>query len=134
MPFSTKRRVQFRDTDAGGIMHFASYFGWMEEAEHEALRSVGLSAMDDNHGIGWPRVSAQCDYRGPIYFEDVVTIEVAIERIGGKSVTYKITMHQDDREVAIGKMTAVCCDLAEDGKIKSVEIPAAVREQLEKLS
>ncbi|MFC1759770.1 acyl-CoA thioesterase [Planctomycetota bacterium] len=131
MPHSIERRVQFRDTDAGGIMHFASYFGWMEEAEHDALRSVGLSAMDNNFEIGWPRVSARCDFLGPIRFEDLITIEVATERIGKKSVTYQITMRQAERQVAVGSMTAVCCTLGEEGDIKSIEIPAAVRTQLE---
>lgn len=130
MAYRTERTVQFRDTDAGGIMHFASYFGWMEEAEHEALRSVGLSAMDEVHGVGWPRVSVQCDYAAPIRFEDVVTIEVAVERIGSKSVTYQIGISHDGRDVALGKMTAVCCSLGEDGKIHSVEIPPAVLERL----
>ncbi|MCA9213200.1 MAG: acyl-CoA thioesterase [Planctomycetales bacterium] len=133
MPYTTERRVQFRDTDAGGIMHFASYFGWMEEAEHEALRSIGLSAMDDNFGIGWPRVSAQCDYLGPIRFEDVVTIEVAVDRIGGKSVTYKITIRESDRDVAIGKVTAACCQIGEGGKIVAVPIPDEIRRRLETL-
>ena len=133
MPFTIERRVQFRDTDAGGIMHFASYFGWMEEVEHEALRSVGLSAMDNNFGVGWPRVSAQCDYLGPIRFEDIVSIEVAVERIGGKSVTYKITVRASGRDVAVGKMTAVCCQLGDDGKIVSVTIPDEVRRRLEQI-
>ncbi len=133
MPFSIERRVEFRDTDAGGIKHFASYFGWMEEAEHAALRSVGLSAMDHHHEVGWPRVSVQCDYLGPVRFEDIVEIEVAVERIGGKSVTYKMTMRQSEREVAIGKMTAACCQLEDDGGITSVPIPPEVRTKLESL-
>ena len=29
------RRVQFYETDAGGIVHFSVYFRYMEEAEHE---------------------------------------------------------------------------------------------------
>ncbi|MCG8653286.1 MAG: hypothetical protein MI861_25835, partial [Pirellulales bacterium] len=41
MTFSTKRRVEFRDTDAAGIVHFSAFFPMMEAAEHEMLRSLG---------------------------------------------------------------------------------------------
>ena len=34
-PFVTTRRVEFCQTDAAGIMHFAAFFELMEQAEHE---------------------------------------------------------------------------------------------------
>ena len=43
--FSATRRVEFRDTDAAGIMHFASFFPLMESVEHEFLRHLGLSVL-----------------------------------------------------------------------------------------
>ena len=43
--FKTERRVEFRDTDAAGILHFTSYFAYMEEAEHALLRHLGTSVM-----------------------------------------------------------------------------------------
>ena len=55
--FTTSKRVEFRDTDAAGIMHFSAYFTYMEEAEHELLRSIGTSVVlnvgDDT--LSWPR-------------------------------------------------------------------------------
>ena len=39
------RRVEFRDTDAAGIMHFSTYFTYMEEAEHELFRRLGTTVM-----------------------------------------------------------------------------------------
>ena len=44
-PEST-RRVEFADTDAAGIAHFSAFFAWMEETEHEFLRSRGLSVSE----------------------------------------------------------------------------------------
>ena len=42
-PFTTTRRVEFGDTDMAGIMHFANFFRFMEAAEPDFLRSLGLS-------------------------------------------------------------------------------------------
>ncbi len=89
--FETLRRVEFCETDAAGIVHFASYLCYMEQAEHELLRSLGLTVSEplaDGWHLSWPRVHVECDYQGSAAFEDVLTIQVAVERLGAKSVTY----------------------------------------------
>ena len=68
--------MEFAQTDAAGIVHFATFFPMMESVEHEFLRHLGLSLMsrDPSGPVSWPRVHAQCDYRGPARFDDVLTI------------------------------------------------------------
>src|SRR5258705_11859497 len=109
--FTTSRRVEFRDTDAAGIAHFSVLFVYLEEAEHAFLRHVGLSVhvRDEDQTISWPRVSAQCDFKSAVEFEDVVEIVVRIERLGGTSVTYAFDVSHAGRPVAQGSMTSVCC-------------------------
>jgi 4-hydroxybenzoyl-CoA thioesterase/acyl-CoA thioester hydrolase len=130
-PFVTSRRVEFRDTDAAGIMHFASIMGLMEEAEHEFLRHVGLPLFRpvENGQISWPRVSAQCDFKSPARFEDIVEITVAVQRIGQRSVTYRFELSCDGRTIANGLMTSACC-LVGEGTIVAVDIPADVNSVL----
>jgi len=130
--FVTTRRVEFSDTDAAGIMHFVAFFRMMEQAEHELLRSVGLSviAKDSSGTITWPRVRATCDFQSAARFEDVLTIEVRIARIGKKSVTYRHRFILEGRDVASGEMTAVCCRLKAGSPPKSIAIPAAVVRKL----
>lgn len=130
-PFRTQRRIEFRDTDAAGIAHFTAFFNYMEEAEHEFLRSVGLSVISrDVAGVlSWPRVSAQCDYRGAVRFEDVLDIELSIDRIGEKSVTYHFLFHHAGGQVAEGRLTAVCCRMAPEGP-QSMTIPAEIVRKL----
>ncbi len=132
MTFSASRRVEFRDTDAAGIMHFASFFPLMESVEHEFLRHLGLSVLVfDEHGpISWPRVNAQCDYRGAVRFEDVVEVTLRIARLGAKSVTYRFDMTHAGRDVAQGNITAVCCRLISGGPPQSLPIPADIAAKL----
>lgn len=131
--FSTTRRVEFRDTDAAGIMHFASIMGIMEEAEHEFLRHVGLPLFREHEDgqISWPRVSATCNFKSPARFEDVLTVNVSVQRIGASSVTYEFTLQIDERIVAEGTMTSVCCFVGPKG-LRSVEIPDETRSTLER--
>lgn len=131
--FTATRRVEFRDTDAAGIMHFASFFPLMESVEHEFLRHLGLSVLahDDVGPFSWPRVSAQCDFQSAVRFEDVLTITLTIARLGNKSITYKFDVLHDDRPVATGSMTAVCCRLPTSGGVlQSIPIPAEIAEKL----
>jgi 4-hydroxybenzoyl-CoA thioesterase/acyl-CoA thioester hydrolase len=123
--FTTSRRVEFRDTDAAGIAHFTTFFAFMEEAEHEFLRSRGLSVMhqDAQGKLTWPRVSARCDFSGAVKFEDELQVQVAPARVGEKSVTYEFVFSHEGREVARGEMTSVCCRFDAAGRPQSVPIP-----------
>lgn len=128
----TTRRVEFRDTDAAGIVHFSVFFTYMEEAEHQFWRQLGLSVKHkfDDGVLTWPRVSAQCDYVSPIRFEDVIDIDVSVERIGNKSVVFGFELSHQGRRVATGKLTAVCCRLTPTGPPESIVIPDEIRAKL----
>jgi acyl-CoA thioester hydrolase len=124
-PFRTARRVEFSDTDAAGIAHFTAFFRYMEQAEHELLRSVGLSVFMQVVGqeITWPRVSTKCDFRSMAKFEEVLEIAVSISRLGEKSVTWSFRFTLGPRDVATGEITAVCCRVNPDGTLSSTPIP-----------
>ena len=129
--FTTRRRVEFADTDMGGIVHFSKYFVFMETAEHQFLESLGTSVdmeLDGKH-IGWPRVQASCEYKSPARFGDELEIDVQVHRKGTKSITYEFVFARDGQETARGTMTSVCCELGRDG-VKSIPIPDFIADKL----
>ncbi len=130
--FRAQRRVEFRDTDAAGIVHFSVFFTYMEAAEHAMLRSVDLSVVqkDPEGTITWPRVAARADYQSAIRFEDLVDIEVHVSRLGQKSVTYEFAFSCAGRQVATGEITAVCCRLHGDGTLSSMAVPPDIAAKL----
>ncbi|HEV3257679.1 MAG TPA: thioesterase family protein [Gemmataceae bacterium] len=132
-PFQTTRRIEFADTDMAGIVHFANFFRFMEAAEQEFLRARGLSVALDWEGqaLGFPRVSASCDYLKPAYFEDVLDVTVRVARIGRKSVTYAFEFSRAGDLIARGQVSSVCCRVVADQELESLEIPPAVRQRLE---
>jgi len=130
--YRTTRRVEFRDTDAAGIAHFSAFFVYMEQVEHEFLRSRGMSVheRDEQGVISWPRVSAGCDFRSAVRFEDELEIELRVERLGEKSVTYRFVFSHEGRLVAEGQLTAVCCRLRDHAAPEPIPIPPRLREKL----
>ena len=132
-PFRVSRRVEFHETDMAGIVHFANFFRYMEFAEVEFLRARGLSVKLTWEGreLGFPRVSATCDYVKPARFDDVIDIAVTLDRVGTKSVTYAFEFTRAGELLARGKTTSVCCEVRGDHGLHAVEIPASYRTRIE---
>lgn len=130
--YRTTRRVEFADTDTARIMHFAKFFNFMEEVEHEFLRSRGLSVMMDHHAIhlGFPRVAASCDFLKPLKFEEVVEIALRIERLGSKAITYQMSFSKDGMAVAKGTLTVCCVRVEPNGAFHAIPIPDDIRAKL----
>lgn len=137
MAFVVRRAVEFCETDMAGILHFSNFFRFMEAAEHAYLRACGLNVIMTWQGetVTFPRVSASCDYVKPARFQDVLDIEVRVEKIGRSSVQYSFAFTLDGTAIANGRMTAVLCRLREkaddaghrSAKLEPMEIPDAIR-------
>jgi YbgC/YbaW family acyl-CoA thioester hydrolase len=124
--FTTRRKVEFADTDMGGIVHFSRFFVFMETAEHEFLLSLG-SSVHFSRGekqFGWPRVDATCTYNSPARYGDELQIELSIAHQGSRSMAYEFVFSVDDRKIASGRLSAVCCQLNHPDGLKAVSIPA----------
>ena len=126
--FVMQRRVEFMDTDMAGIAHFTAYFRYMETAEHELFRSLGLAAAtrDSKRGLGWPRVSCAFDFKAALRFQDPFEVRIGITRIGKRSVTYEAHIVRDDELIATGHTTSVCCTIDASGHMASSDIPGDV--------
>lgn len=136
---TARRRVEFRDTDAAGIVHFSAYFVWMEAAEHDFLRAAGVRLVEPVPAdsvtaapevVSWPRVSATCDYLSAVTFDDEVEIRVAVEAVGRTSVTYVFRFECRGRAVARGRVVAVRCRMRHGAAPQAVEITPEIRARL----
>jgi acyl-CoA thioester hydrolase len=124
--YRLRRRVLFHETDMAGVVHFSCFFKYMEEAEHAMWRHVGLSIAPPGATIGWPRVSASCDYRRPLRFEDEFEVWLRITKMSSRSIAYACTVLLDGGVVASGAMTIACVTQGPDGVMQPAPIPTEV--------
>jgi acyl-CoA thioester hydrolase len=124
--FVLRRRVQFYETDAAGIVHFSTFFRYFEEAEHALWRENGLSIFPPHPTHGWPRVAATFDYRRPLRFEDEFEVHIAVTQLSGRSLTYGCRMICRGEVVAEGSMTIACVQRDADHTMRAVAIPEAI--------
>ena len=129
------RRVEFSDTDLAGIMHFSNFFKFMESAEHDFYRLLGLKLVAknaDGSSIGWPRVNASCDFKRPFKFEDEVDVTLKVVRKTDKAITYEFSFRKKgEADVsALGSMMIVCCVFRE-GRMQATFIPQEFSDKIE---
>jgi len=132
-PLVIERRVDFADTDAAGLIHFTTYFRFMEAAEATLFRELGLPMLwtDEGGSYGFPRVDCQCRFRRPVTFDDLVRIEMRIDTIDANRIHYAFTFHgPGDVRCATGTMVtaSVCRDAS--GALSSVPLPDSHLEKL----
>lgn len=126
--------LRFRDTDAAGIIYFASYF----TLAHEALEACML-----HHGLGvgrvlrekeyiLPLVHADGDFAAPLRVDDEVVIAVTAVRVGTTSFTMQFVMTTPTgKHVCTAHTAHVVLNRSEEN---SMPIPDEVREVLNRLA
>ena len=128
--FRYLRRVQFAETDAAGMAHFAVFFRYMEEAEHAVWRAAGMSIHVADAQLHWPRVSANFDFKKPLRFDDEFEVRVTMAAVSPRTIQWGHEVIRGNEQIGTGSVTAACVRREVNGAIKAVEIPADVLERL----
>jgi 4-hydroxybenzoyl-CoA thioesterase/acyl-CoA thioester hydrolase len=125
-----KRRVQFHETDAAGVVHFSRYFLYMEEAEHALWRAAGLSIHPRGTEQGWPRVQASFEYHRALRFEDEFDVAIRIVAMDERTIAYACLLSRDGARIATGRCTIACASLRPGEPMRGAPIPDEVRARL----
>ncbi len=116
-----------------GIVHFANFYRFMEEAEHEMFRSLGFKIVEDQPDgsvVGWPRVRASCSFEAPAYYDDLIEIDVFVNRVGVKSLTMSFHFRRGETRLATGELKTVFCRFDRGGTFESIAIPAGFADKI----
>jgi len=125
-----KRRVEFAETDAAGMVHFAVFFRYMEEAEHAAWRAAGLDIFEKHEEQSWPRISAKFDFKAPLKFQDEFEVRTEMGAVTRSTIQWAHVLLRGDTVIGNGTVTAVCVKKGLDGTMKSAPIPEAILSRL----
>jgi YbgC/YbaW family acyl-CoA thioester hydrolase len=127
--FSYRRRVQYRDTDASGIVHFSAFFVFCEEAEHAMWREAGLTVDARQTEIGWPRISASFEFLKALRFEDEIEVQIRLVGRTAKTFTYQAIIMHEGRMAAVGTMSTICVRKRPGEPLKATDIPLEIGER-----
>jgi YbgC/YbaW family acyl-CoA thioester hydrolase len=122
--YRLKRRVQFYETDAAGIVHFSWFFRYMEEAEHALWRAAGLSIHPPDSPIGWPRIKTSFEFQRPLRFEDEFEVHLRVAEVTRQTINYACTLTKAGEQIAAGSMTIAC--VSTKPTMRAIAIPEEI--------
>lgn len=97
-PFTTSERVRWADVDLVGIMRYDAYTRFIDLAEGEMLRSVGLSApkIAERYDVWMPRKVLHIEYQSPARLDDLILVRAWIGHVGTSSMKLKFEITDAD--------------------------------------
>jgi acyl-CoA thioester hydrolase len=117
------RPLEWIDTDAAGIWHHSTTIRFIEHAEHELHRRLGI---DDELSGRTPRARLEVDFRRSVRFGEEVATSLVVDAVGDSSIAYRFTLEIPDGVAAEGRLVTVLID----GEGRPTAVPAPVRQAL----
>ena len=109
LPHETKIRVRYEETDRMGVAYYGKYFTWFEVARTEFFRSTGLSyrEIEEKNGLSLMVVSARCEYKSPVTYDDLLTVETTLTSMRNTSIVFGYAIKCGSSSIASGETSHV---------------------------
>jgi acyl-CoA thioester hydrolase len=110
-------RIYYGDTDAGGVIYYASYLRYFEKSGYEYLAARGLSLAEwQEKGIFFIQKRVEVDYVSTAGYGDIIQVQTEISEKTKASFTFhhRVTLKGTNRLLAEGKNQMVC--ITKEGK------------------
>lgn len=126
--FTTPVRVRYADTDATGTLHPTTYLMYFEVARVESLRGLGVPVGEfASRGVAMPVIEAGVTVIRPARIDDLLEVDVLLDRIGPASFSFDYEVARDGLLLATG-FTRMAVIEPETGR--ALRLPDWVRELL----
>ncbi len=120
-------RISYGETDCMQVLYYAEYLHLFERSRSEFIRSRGMSYAEvEKKGIYLPVREAQCRYRAPAKYDDLIHIHVAIVRWGRASIDFVYEIWNEDKSKLLAEGSTTHAVVNETGK--PCAVPAWLKE------
>lgn len=123
-----KIRIYYHDTDCGGVVYYANYLKYLEEARSEYFEDRGLIIKDlRNEGIGFVVARQEIDYKSPAVYGDTLDIRTRVTEASLTRVNFEYDIiNQSEKLIANAKTVLVFVDK----NLKPKRIPEEILKKL----
>lgn len=123
-------RVYYEDTDAAGVVYYASYLRFMERARTEWLSALGfeLAALEAEHGVAFAVHHLDIRYHQPARLGDRLEVTVTMTGHGRARILADQRVCRGDLALVEARVTLACLDRTH---WRPVRIPAPLATRLE---
>ncbi len=124
-----ERQIYYHDTDAGGIVYYANYLKYLEEARTGYLEERGLGLQPFlERGFLYAVHSCNIVYKAPARYGDIIAYDAKVEKVAGVRVVFhqRVWNKRTGQTLVEAEVVIVC--LSRDFKPRP--IPEDMREKL----
>ncbi|MBI3524577.1 MAG: tol-pal system-associated acyl-CoA thioesterase [Betaproteobacteria bacterium] len=118
--FSLPVRVYYEDTDAAGVVYYASYLKFLERARTEWLRALGYEQQQlAEAGAAFVVRAISAEYLKPARLDDLLTVVSSIGPLGRAQVVF-VQRVERNGEILLEATVRVACIDPQRGKARAL--------------
>ena len=105
------KKIYYHDTDCGGVVYYANYLDYFEEARTEYLAECGIILTElAQNGFVFVVRKVDIEYKSPARYADYLTIVSEVSGMRSASLTFKQEVKRDDAVLVVAETVLVCVD------------------------
>lgn len=130
--FKHRLRVRWGECDAQGIVFNAQYMNYIEVAQAEYFRNLGIRHYSEEirRRFDLATVKATLEYTAPTRIDDLLDIYTRVSRLGGSSVTFVTEMYLPGQDCPCNKGEVIYANF-DAGTGLSRRVPDDIRKAIE---
>jgi acyl-CoA thioester hydrolase len=123
-----KVRIYYYDTDCGGVVYYANYLKYLEEARSEYFEDRGLIIRDIlKEGIGFVVARQEIDYKAPSFYGDILKIKSRVTDASLTKVVFEYDIMKEPGQLVASARTVL---VFVDKRLKPRRIPEEILKKL----
>lgn len=121
-------KIHYHHTDCGGVVYYANYLKFFEEARTEFFQEKGVSVKEAaQQGILFVVARQEIDYKSPAFYGDILEINTRVTDVSGVKIIFEYEVkNQDKRLISQAKTIVVCVGKS----FKPQAIPEDIRKRI----
>ena len=123
-----QKRIYYHHTDCGGVVYYAQYLNFFEEARTEYFASKGVSIkLLAKGGTMFVVARQEIDYKFPGAYGDELDVQTRVGAMTGVRIEFLHEIYNQNQKLIVqGKTTLVCVD----SNLKPQAIPEDLRKKI----
>jgi acyl-CoA thioester hydrolase len=120
-----QKKIYYHHTDCGGVVYYANYLNFFEEARTEFFAEKGFSIKELAKGGTLFVVARQeVDYKAPAVYGDILEIKAKVAEMSAVKIIFENEIYNQDNRLLTKARTILVCV---DKNLRPKAIPEEIR-------
>lgn len=105
-----KQKIYYHHTDCGGIVYYANYLNFLEEARTEFFAQKGILINElYRQGVLFVVARQEIDYKLPAFYGDILEVGAVIGEVGRARIEFLSEVRNQENKIVSKARTILVC-------------------------